>query len=46
MENKKPKLSISGKPKKSFKNFETSKTQNKNSVIIQKNQNKSQKNQK
>ena len=40
MENKKPKLSISGKSKKSFKNFETSKTQNKSSVIIQKNQNK------
>ena len=40
MENKKLKLSISGKSKKSFKNFETSKTQNKNSVIIQKNQNK------
>ena len=40
MENKKTKLSISGKPKKSFKNFETSKTQNKSSVIIQKNQNK------
>ena len=40
MENKKLKLSISGKPKKSFKNFETSKTQDKNSVIINKNQNK------
>ena len=40
MENKKIKLSISGKPKKSFKNFETSKTQDKNSVIIKKNQNK------
>ena len=29
MENKKLKLTISGKPKKSFKNFETSKSQGK-----------------
>ena len=40
MENKKLKLSISGKPKKSLKNFETSKAQDRHSVIIQKNQNK------
>jgi len=40
MENKKLKLSISGKPKKSFKNFETSKFQGKNSVVIEKSQSK------
>ncbi len=40
MENKKLKLTISGKPKKSFKNFETSKSQGKQSVIIDKTQNK------
>ena len=42
MENKKLKLTISGKPKKSFKNFETSKSQGKHSVIIEKTQNKFQ----
>ena len=40
MENKKLKLTISGKPKKSFKNFETTKSQGKNSVIIEKSHNK------
>jgi len=40
MENKKLKLTISGKPKKSFKNFETSKPQGKHSVIIEKSHNK------
>ncbi len=40
MENKKLKLSISGKPKKSFKNFETTKSQGKHSVVIEKSQNK------
>ena len=40
MENKKLKLTISGKSKKSFKNFENSKSQGKNSVIIEKSQNK------
>ena len=40
MENKKLKLTISGKPKKSFKNFETSKSQGKHSVVIEKSQNK------
>ena len=40
MENKKLKLTISGKPKKSFKNFETSKSQGKHSVVIEKPQNK------
>ena len=40
MENKKLKLTISGKPKKPFKNFETSKSQGKNSVTIEKPQNK------
>ena len=39
MENKKLKLTISGKPKKSFKNFETSKSQGKHSVVIEKSQN-------
>ena len=40
MENKKLKLTISGKPKKSFKNFETSKSQGKHSVVIEKPQNR------
>ena len=40
MENKKTKLTISGKPKKSFKNFETSKSQGKHSVVIEKSKNK------
>ena len=40
MENKKLKLTISGKPKKSFKNFETSKSQGKHSVVIEKSHNK------
>ena len=40
MENKKLKLSISGKPKKSFKNFEATKSQGKNSVVIAKSPNK------
>jgi translation initiation factor IF-2 len=39
MENKKLKLTISGKPKKSFKNFETTKSQGKHSVVIEKSQN-------
>ncbi len=36
MEKKKTKLTISGNPKKSFKNLETSKTQGKKTVIIEK----------
>ncbi len=40
MENKKLKLSISGKPKKSFKNFENTKSQGKHSVVIEKPHNK------
>ena len=40
MENKKLKLTISGKPKKSFKNFESNKSQGKHSVVIEKPQNK------
>ena len=40
MENKKLKLSISGKPKKSFKNFENSKSHGKHSVVIDKPNNK------
>ena len=40
MENKKLKLTISGKPKKSFKNFETSKSLGKHSVEISKTSNK------
>ena len=36
MENKKTKLTISGNPKKSFKNFETSKNQGKKTVFIEK----------
>ena len=38
MENKKTKLTISGNPKKSFKNFETSKSQGKKTVFIEKQQ--------
>jgi translation initiation factor IF-2 len=40
MENKKTKLTISGAVKKSIKNIEIAKSKNKNSVIIEKNQNK------
>ena len=40
MENKKLKLTISGKLKKSFKNFETTKSQGKHSVVIEKSHNK------
>jgi len=40
MESKKLKLTISGKPKKSFKNFENSKSQGKHSVVIDKSHNK------
>jgi len=40
MENKKLKLTISGKPKKTFKSFETSKSQGKHSVVINKSNNK------
>ena len=40
MENKKTKLTISGKPKKSFKDFDTSKTQGKKTVVIDKQINK------
>ncbi len=40
MENKKLKLTISGKPKKSFKNFEISKSKVKQSVVIDKSSNK------
>ena len=40
MENKKTKLTISGSPKKTLKNFETSKTQGKKTVVIEKNSNK------
>ncbi len=36
MENKKTKLTISGSPKKSFKNFDTSKTKGKKTVVIDK----------
>ena len=36
MENKKTKLTISGSPKKSFKNLDTSKTKGKKTVIIEK----------
>ncbi len=41
MENKKTKLTISGNPKKSFKNFESSKTKGKKTVVIDKNPGKS-----
>ena len=37
MENKKTKLTISGSPKKTFKNFESSKTKGKKTVVIEKN---------
>ncbi len=40
MENKKTKLTISGNPKKSFKNFDTSSSQGKKTVVIQKPVNK------
>ena len=40
MENKKTKLTISGNPKKTFKNFESTKTQGKKTVIIEKKSNK------
>ena len=36
MENKKTKLTISGKPKKSLKNFDSSKTIGKKTVVIEK----------
>ena len=36
MDNKKTKLSISGSPKKTFKNLDSSKTQGKKTVIIEK----------
>ena len=36
MDNKKTKLTISGSPKKSFKNFDTSKSQGKKTVVIEK----------
>ena len=39
MENKKTKLTISGTTKKSIKNIEIAKTQNKNSVVIEKSKN-------
>ena len=41
MEKKKTKLTISGNPKKSFKNFDTAKNQTKKTVIIEKQINKS-----
>ena len=40
MGNKKTKLTISGSPKKSFKNFDLSKNQNKKTVVIDKQKNK------
>ena len=40
MEKKKTKLTISGKPKKSFKNFDASKNQAKKTVIIERQINK------
>ncbi len=40
MEKKKTKLTISGSPKKSFKNFDHSKNQNKKTVVIDKQKNK------
>ena len=36
MENKKTKLTISGKPKKSFKNFDSSKAKGNKTVVIEK----------
>ena len=41
MENKKTKLTISGNPKKTFKNFEASKVRDKKTVFIEKQPNKS-----
>ena len=41
MENKKTKLTISGSPKKSFKNFQSSKNQGKKTVVIDRNVKKS-----
>ena len=41
MENKKTKLTISGNPKKSFRNFDTTKSQGKKTVVIEKKTNKS-----
>ena len=38
MENKKTKLTISGNPKKSFKDFSSSNNQTKKTVVIDKNQ--------
>ncbi len=40
MENKKTKLTISGKPKKTFKRFDSSKTEGKKTVFIEKRSNK------
>ena len=40
MENKKPKLTVSGKPKKTINQIQTSKFQGKRSVVIGKPQNK------
>ena len=40
MENKKTKLTLSGIAKKSIENIELAKTQSKNSVVIEKKQNK------
>ena len=40
MENKKLKLTVSGKSKKNLKNFTTSNTQTKRSVVIGKSQNR------
>ena len=40
MENKKPKLTVSGKPKKTINEAQTSKFQSKRSVVIGKPQNK------
>ena len=41
MENKKTKLTISGNPKKSFKNFDSSKVQGKKTVVIERSVTKS-----
>ena len=40
MDSKKTKLTISGNPKKTFKNFDSTKTQGKKTVVIGKNINK------
>ena len=45
MENKKTKLTISGGPKKSFKNINNQKNQGKKTVFIDQNQTKAQLNQ-